>query len=151
MMSKKAARLYGRMQHGITKKQEVVAELQRKRKQIQVAKDNKGKHDGGNIVPRKEVVSESLIESKKAKVTKDNKAKADQRKKIEQQVAAVEELQRKRKDLQYDKKNKGKTVDGKTILKAKVDRLKDERKTIEKEYENAASSGSMKKKKRKTR
>lgn len=85
MMSKKAARLYGRMQHGINKKQE-----------------------------------------------------------------AIEELQRKRKALEYDKKNKGRTVDGKTILKAKVDRLKSERKTIEKEYDKAAESGSMKKKRRKS-
>lgn len=83
-MSKKAARLYGRMQHGINKKQE-----------------------------------------------------------------AIEELQRKRKALEYDKKNKGRTVDGKTILKAKVDRLKSERKTIEKEYDQAAESRSMKKKRRK--
>jgi len=84
MMSKKAARLYGRMQHGINKKQET-----------------------------------------------------------------IEELQRRRKALEYDKNNKGRTVDGKTILKAKVDRLKSERKTIEREYEKAAESGSMKKKRRK--
>ncbi len=86
MMNKKAARLYGRMQHGINKKQEVVAELHRKRKKIQVDKDNKGK-----------------------------------------------------------------TVDGKTVLKAKVERLKSERKAIEKDYDKAASSGSMKKKKRRVK
>ncbi len=84
MMSKKAARLYGRMQHGINKKEEVVAELQRRRKKIQV-----------------------------------------------------------------DKENKGKTVDGKTILKAKVERLKSERKTIEQDYEKTAAAGSMKRSKRK--
>lgn len=84
MMSKKAARLYGRMQHGINKKQEVVAELHRRRKKIQV-----------------------------------------------------------------DENNKGKTVDGKTILKAKVERLKSERKSIEKDYEKTASTGSMKRSKRK--
>ena len=83
MMSKKAARLYGRMQHGINKKQEIVAELHRRRQEIQV-----------------------------------------------------------------DKNNKGRTIDGKTILKAKVERLKSERKSIEKEYEKSASNGTMKKKKR---
>merc|ERR1712038_418913 len=86
MMNKKAARLYGRMQHGINKKQEIVAELHRKREKIQVDKDNKSK-----------------------------------------------------------------TVDGKTILKAKVDHLKSERKTIEQDYEKAASTGSMKKKRRKNK
>jgi hypothetical protein len=83
MMSKKAARLYGRMQHGISKKEKVVAELHRRRQKIQV-----------------------------------------------------------------DKNNKGRTVDGKSILKAKVERLKGERRSIEKDYEKTAATGSMKKKKR---
>lgn len=83
MMSKKAARLYGRMQHGISKKEKVVAELHRRRQKIKV-----------------------------------------------------------------DKNNKGRTVDGKSILKAKVERLKGERRSIEKDYEKTAATGSMKKKKR---
>jgi pescadillo protein len=78
MMSKKGARLYGRMQHGIEKKQ-----------------------------------------------------------------AAVEILQKRRKEIES---KKGKTADGKTILKAKVERLKGERLAVEKEYEN--TGGSMKKRKR---
>jgi len=84
MMSKKASRLYGRMQHGISKKRDL-----------------------------------------------------------------VEELQRKRKNIEVDKNKKGKTPDGKTMLKAKVERLKNERRSIEKDYEKSASAGSMKKRRRK--
>lgn len=43
-------------------------------------------------------------------------------------------------------KGKHKTEDGKTMLKAKVDRLKDERRAVEKEYEG--TGGSMKKRRR---
>lgn len=68
---------------------------------------------------------------------------------INKKEEVVAELHRKRKKIQVDKDNKGKTVDGKTILKAKVERLKSERKTIEKDYEKTAAAGSMKKSKRK--
>jgi len=81
MMSKKAARLYGRMQHGRQEKQKKVDELNRKRKDIE------------------------LVEGT------------------------------------------GKTAAGETMLKAKVTRLKGERRSIEKDYEK--TEGSMKKKKRK--
>lgn len=69
MMSKKGARLYGRMQHGLEKKQ-----------------------------------------------------------------AAVELLHKRRKDIEMCK-GKNKTADGKSMLKAKVERLKDERRAVEKDYD----------------
>jgi len=80
MMSKKGARLYGRMQHGLEKKQ-----------------------------------------------------------------AAVELLHKRRKDIEMCK-GKNKTADGKSMLKAKVERLKDERRAVEKDYDN--TGGSMKKRKK---
>ena len=79
MMSKKASRLYGRMQHGIAQK-----------------------------------------------------------------VAKAEALQKRRKEIDSSKE---KGADGKTMLKQKVDRLRKERKSIEKDYSD--TGGSMKKKKQK--
>jgi pescadillo protein len=81
MMSKKGARLYGRMQHGIEKK-----------------------------------------------------------------AASVELLHRRRKEIEMCK-GKNKTEDGQTMLKAKVVRLKNERRAVEKDYDN--TGGSMRKKKKK--
>lgn len=123
MMSKKAARLYGRMQHGISKKQDVSDELHRRREKID--KDKKNKKQS----PDKKLVL---------------KAKSNEK-------GIPKELHRGREKIQVDSQNKGKTIDGKSLLKAKVERLKSERRTIEKEYEKTASSGSMKKKKRKSK
>ena len=79
MMSKKASRLYGRMQHGITQK-----------------------------------------------------------------VLKAESLQKRRKEIESSKE---KGDDGKSMLRQKVDRLRKERKSIEKDY--SGTGGSMKKNKNK--
>ena len=62
---------------------------------------------------------------------------------IAQRNAKLEELQRRRKDIDASKE---KNPDGKTMLKLKVDRLRKERKSIEKGYAN--TGGSMKKKRK---
>merc|ERR1712157_204210 len=59
---------------------------------------------------------------------------------IEAKQASVQSLERKRKEIDATRKDK-------SYLKQKVERLKDDRKVIEKEYER--SSGSMKKKNKK--
>jgi len=60
--------------------------------------------------------------------------------------AAVDELHRKRADLECPK---GKDAQGQTVVKQKVERLKKERSSIEKEYKD--TGGSMKKKRNKKR
>mmetsp|Transcript_36313 Transcript_36313/g.79428 ORF Transcript_36313/g.79428 Transcript_36313/m.79428 type:complete len:700 (-) Transcript_36313:40-2139(-) len=58
---------------------------------------------------------------------------------LDQKAKKVEDLQQRRKDLEYSKQKKG----GKTIVKQKVERLKKERRDVEKDY--ADTGGSMKK------
>jgi pescadillo protein len=60
MMSRKAAHLYGRMQHGITQKKQKAEELQRRRKDI----EGKKKDDTGKTVLKQKV--ERLKEERKS-------------------------------------------------------------------------------------
>jgi pescadillo protein len=90
MMSRKAAHLYGRMQHGIAKKQAKVEALHQRRKEIDVQEQEK--------------------------LTLKGKEKGD---------------------------------DGKSMLKQKVERLKNERKVVEATYSN--TGGTMKKAKKRRR
>mmetsp|Transcript_18148 Transcript_18148/g.51938 ORF Transcript_18148/g.51938 Transcript_18148/m.51938 type:complete len:701 (-) Transcript_18148:47-2149(-) len=60
---------------------------------------------------------------------------------LEQKSKKIEDLQQRRKELEYTKEKK----DGKTIVKQKVERLKKERRDVEKDY--ADTGGSMSKKK----
>merc|ERR1711862_999370 len=61
---------------------------------------------------------------------------------IEAKQASVQNLERKRKEIDATRKDK-------SYLKQKVERLKDDRKVIEKEYERSSSGSSMKKKNKK--
>ena len=58
---------------------------------------------------------------------------------LEQKTKKIEDLQQRRKELEYSKEKK----DGKTIVMQKVERLKKERRDVEKDY--ADTGGSMKK------
>eukprot|EP00934_Nitzschia_sp_Nitz4_P004830 Nitzschia sp. Nitz4//scaffold212_size37733//5924//8076//NITZ4_007730-RA/size37733-augustus-gene-0.12-mRNA-1//-1//CDS//3329542013//4820//frame0 len=65
---------------------------------------------------------------------------------IAQKKAKVDALHTRRREIEHSKKN---DTDGKTPLKQKVERLKKERKALEKEYSN--TGGSMKKSKKSAR
>ena len=65
---------------------------------------------------------------------------------LEKKKASVELLQIRRRDLDA-MKFRGKNAEGFTVGKAKAERLKGERKAIEKDYSN--TGGSMKKSKKK--
>mmetsp|Transcript_30348 Transcript_30348/g.43025 ORF Transcript_30348/g.43025 Transcript_30348/m.43025 type:complete len:199 (-) Transcript_30348:108-704(-) len=101
---------------------------------------------------------ESKIAEKKKKEEKDahDRAKIMMSKKatrlygrmqhgLEKKQAEIDKLYKRREDV----KGKVKDADGKTVLKQKVERLKKERKAVHDEY--GKSSGSMKKKKRRTK
>lgn len=99
MMNRKAAHLYGRMQHGIARKQAKVDELHKRRKELDMRESLKQ-----NDPLRKEPVV---------------------------------------------LKGKEKSAEGKTPGKQKVERLKNERKSVEAAYSN--TGGSMKRKNKKSR
>lgn len=98
MMSKKASRLYGRMQHGISQKQEHVKVLQRRREKLELEK--------------------------------------------------LDKLQRKR-EHDIDISVKGRGVDGRTVSRQKVDRLKSERKAVVDAYGDTVGAKKKNKKRRK--
>ena len=79
MMSKKAKRLYGRMQHGIQEKQKNVETLERKRKEVDINRKDKSslkqkverlKDDRKNIEKEYEVSAGSMKKNKKKKMKK---------------------------------------------------------------------------------
>lgn len=79
MMSKKAKRLYGRMQHGIQEKQKNVETLERKRKEVDINRKDKSslkqkverlKDDRKNIEKEYEVSAGSMKKNKKKKLKK---------------------------------------------------------------------------------
>jgi len=53
MMSKKGARLYGRMQHGLEKKQDAVELLHKRRKEIEICKGKVRTDDGDTMLKLK--------------------------------------------------------------------------------------------------
>ena len=125
MMSKKARRLYGRMQHGLDKRQAEVDELTRKRKELK-------KRERDSEVEIEKAAEQTL---KKPKI---------------QIVYSDDEADNKEDEVKINKRHqciggKGKE-DGKSAGLRKVERKKDERKKIEKEFEKPVGMVGKKKK-----
>ena len=144
MMSKKAKRLYGRMQYGIDKRQGAIDALTRKRKEIKKREreekkeqeEEKEKESGGDVKkPRIEIVYSDDEDDKDRVLRHGGSSKAGG------------------SDPKINKRHeciggKGKK-DGKSAAAQKVDRLKAERKQKEKEFSKPVGMVEPKSKKKK--
>ncbi len=124
MMSRKATHLYNRMQHGLSKKKAKFEKLHERRKELdeQKKKESATNNTRTPTAPKVSIIRHSNVDDSDDDVPGSSKAS---------NRAII--------------KGKVKGDDGKSVLKQKVERLKKERKTIEKAYDN--TGGTMKKKK----